>query len=474
MTLRNTVHKPRALALVAVSVLFAGSEKVHAEDEKISERMFHHRAIDAVVWAMPLLNFKQFRDGHRDLGVDYNDIAYYSKVQDWKFQTATPNNTTPYINFFWTLKDGPVVVEIPASSDGVGIFGTLMDAWQRPIDDVGAKGRDKGNGGKYVLVPEGYNGPLLSNAYTYPQKALNGFAILRPIIADSSPENLKKAADFAKTIKIYPLSEAADPTPNDAVDIYGKLMEGTPVLDETIFAELNEIIQEEPVEEQNRAIMGLLDQIGIQKGKPFEPDAATMEVYATAAPEALEYMIDQYHRTLNPRMYEGKKWSVLVPPGAIETDFSYQFPGYIDYNARGSSYYAIISSAKNYGSATFYLDAAESADGEWLDGSKNYKLVVPADVPADDFWAVTVYDLESASYLRDVTKSSVDSNQAALEKNDDESVDIYFGPTAPEGKEGNWIPTTDGRRFFLLFRFYGPQNAAKDGSWQLNDVERLE
>lgn len=323
-------------------------------------------------------------------------------------------------------------------------------------------------------MPEGYNGPLLPNAYTYPQKTLNGFAILRPIIADSSPENLKKAADFAKTIKIYPRSEATDPAPNDAVDIYGKLMEGTPVLDETIFAELNEIIQEEPVEEQNRAIMGLLDQIGIQKGKPFEPDAATMEVYATAAPEALEYMIDQYHRTLNPWMYEGKKWSVLVPPGAIETDFSCQFPGYIDYNARGSSYYAIISSAKNYGSATFYLDAAESADGEWLDGSKNYKLLVPADVPADDFWAVTVYDLESASYLRDVTKSSVDSNQAALEKNDDESVDIYFGPTAPEGKEGNWIPTTDGRRFFLLFRFYGPQNAAKDGSWQLNDVERLE
>ena len=461
-------------AFVAVAALSVGVGKAYAEEETISERLQHHRAIDAVVWAMPLLNFKQFRDGHRDLGVDYNDIAYYSKVQDWKFQTATPNNTTPYINFFWNVKDGPVVVEIPASADGVGIFGTLMDAWQRPIDDVGAKGRDKGNGGKYVLVPEGYKGPLLPNAYTYPQRTLNGFAVLRPIIADTSPENLKKAADFAKAIKIYPLADAANPPENKAVDIYGKLMEGTPVLNETIFGELNEIIQEEVVEEQNKAMMGLLDQIGIQRGKPFKPDAKTMKMYATAAPEALEYMIDQYHRHLNPLMYEGKKWSVLLPPGAIETDLSYEFPGYVDYNARGALYYAVITSVKNYGSATFYLDAAESADGEWLDGSKNYKLVVPAKVPVDDFWAVTVYDLETASYLRDVTKSSVDSNQSALKKNDDDSIDIYFGPTPPEGKEGNWIQTTDGRRFFLLFRFYGPQTAAKDGSWQLNDIELLE
>jgi len=364
-----------------------------------------------------------------------------------------------------------MVVEIPASADGVGIFGTLMDAWQRPIDDIGAKGRDKGNGGKYVLVPEGYNGPLLANAYTYPQRTLNGFAVLRPIIADTSPENLKKAADFAKSIKIYPLADAANPAKNNAVDIYGKMMEGTPVLDETIFGELNEFIQEEVIEEQSKAMMGLLKNIGIQKGKPFKPDAKTLKMYAAAAPEALEYMIDQYHRHLNPWMYEGKKWSVLVPPGAIETDLTYEYPGFYDYSARGSLYYAVITSVKNYGSATFYLDIAETADGKWLDGSKNYKLVVPAKVPVDDFWAVTAYDLETASYLRDATKSSVDSNQSAVKQNDDGSIDIFFGPNAPKGKEDNWIPTKDGRRFFLLFRFYGPQKAAKDGSWQLNDIE---
>ncbi|MDH3870459.1 MAG: DUF1214 domain-containing protein, partial [Desulfuromonadales bacterium] len=212
----------------------------------------------------------------------------------------------------------------------------------------------------------------------------------------------------------------------------------------------------------------------IQKGKPFKPSAELKKIYADAAPEALEYMIEQYHRHLNPIMYEGKKWSLLIPPGVVETDFSYEFPGYYDYHARGAAYYAIISSVKNYGSATFYLDLAETPDGQWLDGGNSYKLNVPPNVPASDFWAVTAYDLETASYIRDQTISSVDSNQTALEKNSDGSVDVYFGPQAPAGKEANWIPTQDGRRFFLLFRFYGPQPAVFDKSFQLNDIELLD
>jgi hypothetical protein len=471
MKMKNIVKISLTTVLITTMLLATGLSPVSAEEQTISDRVMHYRAIDAVVWAMPLLNFKQFRDGHKALGVKQNDIAYHTKIQDWKFQTATPNNTTPYVNFFWNIKDGPIVVEIPPSADGVGIFGTLMDAWQRPIDDVGAKGRDKGNGGKYVLVPEGYQGALLPKSYTYHQRTNNGFAILRAIIPDASPKNVKKAAEFAKKIKVYPLAKANKPPKNKYVDIYGKIMEGTPVLDETIYAELNEIIQEEVVEEQNLAMMGMLNKIGIQKGKPFKPDAKAKKIYAAAAPEALQFMIEQYHRHLNPWMYKGKKWSLLIPPGVVETDFSYEFPGYFDYHARGASYYAIISSVKNYGSATFYLDIAETADGEWLDGSKNYKLVVPPNVPVKDFWAVTVYDLETASYSRNVSKSSIDSSLAGLQKNKDGGVDIYFGPKAPKGKEANWIPTVKDRRFFLLFRFYGPERGVFDGSFELNDIE---
>jgi hypothetical protein len=215
MSIMKETKKSIVAVVTATTLLVSCLSAASGEEQSLHEKMLHSRAIDAVVWAMPMMNFKQWRDGHMALGAGYNDITYNSTVQDWKYQTATPNNTTPYIDYFWTLKDGPVVVEIPASADGIGIFGTLMDVWQRPIDDVGASGRDKGNGGKYVLVPAGYEGPLLPNAYTYQQRTVNGFAILRPIMSGGpTAENLEKAAEFAKTIKVYPLSMADNPPKN--------------------------------------------------------------------------------------------------------------------------------------------------------------------------------------------------------------------------------------------------------------------
>ena len=460
---------------IAVTLLVPATAKgqVSMDELSIHERMFYHRAVDAVVWAMPLLNFKGFRDAHAAAGVGPNDVAYYSQIQNWKFQTATPNNTTPYVNFYWTIEDGPIVVEIPASADGVGIFGTLMDAWQRPIDDVGAAGRDRGRGGKYLLLPPGYDGSLLPGAYVYQQRTNYGFGILRAIIPDASEESITKAARFAQRIRIYPLSEAENPPQMHYVDTYDVMLEMTPVLDGGVFAEIHQIIQEEVVEEQNLAMMGMLAQLGIKQGEPFQPNAESQAVFDRAGPDALEYMIEQYHRHLNPVMYEGKKWSVLTPPGVVETEFTYEFPTYYDYHARGSLYYAVISSVKNYGSATFYLDLAETPDGEWLDGGSNYKLTVPPNVPVRDFWAVTTYDLETASYIRDVERGSIDSNTPGLTRNADGSVDIYFGPTAPDGLEANWLPTDPDRRFFLLFRFYGPEPAVTDGSFELNDIEKL-
>jgi hypothetical protein len=467
---RHGLKRTLGSTLIAAVLLLTALNSAQAGEQPTSQRMLHHRAIDAAVWAMPLMNFKFYRDALVDAGVGPNDVGYFSKVQDWRFQTATPNNTTPYVLVHWTIKDGPIVVEIPPATADVGIFGTLMDAWQRPIDDVGAAGRDKGRGAKYLLLPENYTGPLLPNALVYTQRTHNGFAILRPITADLSAANLAKATEYVKSMKIYPLGEKPR---TRYVDLYGKLLEMTPVLDKTIYREIHEMIDEEPVEEYNLGMMGLLAKIGIRKGEAFRPSAELEAVYAKAAPEALEYMIDEYHRVLNPPYYTGKKWSALMPPGAVETDWSYEFASHFDYHARGVLYYAVITSVKNYGSASFYLDLAETPDGEWLDGGKNYKLVMPPNVPVRDFWAITAYDLETASYIRDVDKGSIDSNQKALKRNRDGSVDIYLGPKPPRGKESNWLPTDPNRRFFLLFRAYGPEPGIFDGSFELNDIALL-
>jgi hypothetical protein len=479
MTGRHAIQRVRATrtllaALIATLLLTGGPYPVRAEEQTLSERVLHHRGIEAIVWAMPMLNFKGMRNSVMRLGVEFNDVPYYSKVQSWRFQWATPNDTTPYIVPFWNVKDGPVVVEIPPSGEGVGIFGTLMDAWQRPLEDVGAKGKDGGLGAKYLMLPPGYDGELLPGAITLEQRTYNGFSILRPIIEDASPENLAKVVAFVKKIKIYPLALADNPPANRYIDLYGKNVEGIMKLDENVFSELNEMIQEEVVDPSDLSMMGLLASIGIEKGKPFAPDAAMKKMYAAASADALEYMIHQYHKVLNPPVYEGKKWSVLTPPGIRETGFTYQFANRVDYHARGCLYYAVCSSVKNYGTATYYVDLAEDKDGNWLDGGSHYKLNVPPNVPARDFWSVVAYDLETAAWIRDMPRVGIASSTEGVEVNRDGSVDVYFGPEAPEGKDSNWLPTAEGRRFFLLFRFYGPEPAVFDGSFQLNDIERMD
>jgi hypothetical protein len=461
-----------AALLLLVFSYSAYAEKFDPSDASVDERMVYHRAIDAAVWAMPLMNFKFYRDALMNAGVGPNDVGYFSKLQDWRFQTATPNNTTPYIMNYWTIEDGPVVVEIPPAMEGVAVFGTIMDAWQRPLEDVGAVGRDRGLGARYLLVPPDYDGPLLPNALVYEQQTNYGFSVLRPILAGgATPENLTKAVALTQQIKIYPLAEAADKPETKYVDLYGKLLEMTPKMDAGIYGHIHQMINEEVVLERDMTMMGLLARLGIMRDQKFQPSAQQQAIFEQAGPEALEYMIEQYHRVLNPFVFEGKKWSALVPDGSRETEWSYEYPSYYDYHARGALYYAIITSVKNYGSATYYLDLAETPDNQWLDGSKNYKLTMPAEVPVRDFWAITTYDLESASYLRDIEKSSIDSTMSEVQKNADGSTTIYFGPKPETDKETNWLITDPNRRFFLLGRFYGPEPALLDGSFELNDME---
>ena len=291
----NTFSRRIAALLIGIGFLASSGTSAMAEEQSISDRMLHHRAIDAAVWAMPLMNYKFYRDALIDAGVGPNDIGYYSKVQNWKFQTATPNNTTPYILAHWTVKDGPIVVEIPAATEDVGIFGTLMDAWQRPLDDVGAAGRDKGRGATYLLLPEDYTGPLLPGAMVYRQRTHNGFVVLRPIIADSSPESLAKATEYTKKVKIYPLAtriaedEVRRPLRQAAGDDPGARQDHLPG---------------DPRDDRGGAGRdleprhdGSAGKIGIRKGEPFKPSAETAGDLRKGRPEALEYMIDEYHRS---------------------------------------------------------------------------------------------------------------------------------------------------------------------------------
>ena len=440
------------------------------------ERVAHSRAFESVIWSVPLMNYKAIRDGYRvGAGVGYNDVAYHSKIQTWELEIPTGNNTTPYVIAYWTVKDGPVVVEIPASTEDVSLFGAMMDSWQRPIGDVGPAGRDGGRGAKYLIVPPDYQGVLPVGYLVLRQKTYEGFFLLRPVIADNSESNLKKAEQFAKQIKIYPLAMAENPAATTHVDCYRKRVHAIIDFDASYFDNLHEILQQEFIEDKDLAILGLAESVGIRKGDPFNPDDAARRMFDSAANEAHQYLVNLFFDELGPAFYADRQWFTLNLAGTVETEFGYTYPAYVDLDTRAALYYGIFSSVERLGAATFYFVAAKDTDGAWLDGGGDYKLTVPADVPAKQFWSVLVHDVETAAWFTDlpINKEGVASFTEGLEKNPDGSLDVFFGPEAPMGKESNWLPTLPDKKFFLIFRFYGPEPSFFDKSWKLNDVEKL-
>ena len=180
------------------------------EDDKVAksnyaEKRFHRRAVETAMWGMPVVNYWAMREGFaRDLGSQANDIVYFSKPVDWHLRITTPNNTTLYMMSFWnTEKDGPIVIEVPKTTKDVGLFGTAMDAFQRPLVDFGNMGEDKGLGAKYLFLPIGYDKPIPAGYIPVYGNTNNEWFLLRVLLKNFSPESLAKGAAFAKSFKIY-------------------------------------------------------------------------------------------------------------------------------------------------------------------------------------------------------------------------------------------------------------------------------
>lgn len=445
--------------------------------EQLAERALHRRAVEAANWGMPLVNFHAMREGLRAAaGVGFNDVAYHSQTQNWKLQFTTNNGSTPYVFFSWNVKDGPVVVEIPAFlGQGVNLFGTLLDAWQRPLDDVGNDGLDRGRGGKYLLLPPGYQGQIPAGYIVLPQETYNGFTLLRCIVPDNSKTSLDKMTALVKKIRIYSLAEAAAPPATRHIDVYDKVVDGVAKFDASYFDHLNAMIQEERLEAKDAVMMGMLRTLGMGKGLPFKPDEKMHKVLDTAAAEAGEYMIDQFfHNNSVPYYGPHSHWRNVAPLAALQTTSTWNMPGYLDVDGRGGIFRIAYTSMKRFGVSTFYLMDAYDNEGKRLDGGGSYKLTVPANVPVNDFWSVIPYDDDTAAWFKNQLRANIDSLDPSLKKNADGSIEVYFGPKAPIGKENNWIPTVTGKTYFLLFRFYGPKPAVFDRSFKLGEMQRLE
>jgi hypothetical protein len=102
------------------------------------------------------------------------------------------------------------------------------------------------------------------------------------------------------------------------------------------------------------------------------------------------------------------------------------------------------------------------------------EVKLPAKVPVADFWALTVYDVETRALIQAPQHiAEINPNVQQLKTNADGSIDLYFGPKAPVGMESNWIQTVPGRAWFTYFRWYGPTEAYYDKTWTLPNIEKV-
>jgi hypothetical protein len=467
---------------VGAALIMGSAATPRAQTTDLDYQLAYHRGIEAVIWSMPAISIREFQEAaFKDYGISWNDIVLFSKPPVPRHELLTANNQVPYMATFLNLRQGPMVVEIPAAGAKALLFGSFVDNWQAPIVDVGPEGEDAGRGGKYLFVPPGYSDPIPDGYLVVKSQGYVVSGGLRPVPANGG--TAEEAHSYAEQMKVYPLAEAGAPKRNRFVDGYPKPFHSLPVYDASWFHQLAAMVNEEPVRERDKVMMGMLASLGIERGKKFEPDAKAQKALDAAIVEAqriMQHYFETPGRALTP-WWPNSQWTG-PSPGTMRVANAFTFETddalWIDARAGGLFYWATFV-PKKLGGGSFYLMGLRDASGELFDGVSTYRLSVPADVPAKEFWSAIVYDMDTKAFAcvgpcdkatNKVGLSSLDKSSMKL--NGDGSVDLYFGPKAPDGLESNWIPT-GGKHFFLIFRLYGPEKPLFDRSWKLPEVEKV-
>ena len=437
--------------------------------QKVYDELDLQRATQAFMDFFPALSVYGIVKGQiRDFGFKTaSDVGVYADFMDPTELMLTGNDVTLYAVASLDLKlDGPTVVQIPP-----GMYGTANDAAFLYLTDFGFVGPDKGKGGKFLFLPPGHEGKVPDGYFAIHSPSYRIWAMMRGFGEIGTGE---KAVDyFRQNLKIYPLKTG--PRPANYIQVAGMGVNGLPPEDFTVFEMLNEIIQYEPSELFSKEQLGRLASLGIEKGKPFNPDTRMRGILDQGAKQGVAMARTIVYACRDPEInyWPDRHWEKMF---IRNTEFLRN--GYRDIDARTLWHYQAIVVSPNListtpGVGTAYLTCFRDENGIYLDGAKSYRLRVPAKMPVKRFWAVTAYDVASRCLLDSEGKITVSSlgNPAV---NADGSVDVYFGPKAPKGNENNWIKTDPDEGFFVVFRFYGPLEGYIEKTWKLNDFELVE
>lgn len=478
--------------------------------EKIYDNLDFTHAFEAFVNTLQGVSLAAIRKGFLDIGVKDNEILVFSDLMDAKSLFLTANADTVYFLGFIDLTQGPMVFETPPNA-----LGALDDMWFRWVIDIGAPGPDRGLGGKYLILPPGYDGPLPEGGFYIARARTTRVLIMgRSFMKDNDPK--PTAALIKEKTRIYPyeaggvgtsiaeflsgdakLAKPTEPKPTVFHEGSGKVMNTIPPNDFSFYEMLNEVVQQEPATALDPELMGPLAAIGIIKGKPFSPDARMKKILTEALalanatsrsllmnPREADWYYYPGSAWLNPLFISGYQFETPIPE--ITPDGAKPFPptGYRTLNIRTMFFYGYTGitpamAMRLTGVGSQYLIATLDADKQFFDGAKTYKVTLPKGIPQEKFWSFTLYDNQTRSMLDTPQRYPRAGSQSypspAAEPNPDGSTTVYFSPKQPEGvKRGNWIQTMPGKGWFVILRLYSPLESFFTKKWRPSEVELVQ
>lgn len=438
--------------------------------EKLFEAMDYYGGVLTYLWSMPAMGLKGWENANIDMGADPSLDGQISLYQGYDEASGilTPNTRVTYvISFVDTNVHGPAVWVIPPGATA----GYVGDQWQRPILDTGVTGNDKGEGLKLLIVGPEQEVPKHDGSYQVVHSPTNVVWLGTRNLSPAGEGHERINAEFDSYPFLKPELAGREKL-RKSNDIFMQAQPHGMVFWEN----LNTIIQREEMQDRDVFFHAFLKDLGIEKGKPFAPSAKQEKLLIEA--ERVGYLMAINNtfkkRFEGARFYDDRRWYVALinSPDQIQTTYGELFERASWFHEAIGSTYAMKLDAPGPGSV--YLGQYEDANGHGFDGGNTYRLEVPTDVPASQFWALTVYNAHTRTIIQNAQRSAEVNSSNEIITNPDGTTTLFVGPKAPEGMKSNWVQTEEGQNWFAYFRLYDPEAAYFDKSWMLNDFEKIE
>ena len=451
---------------------FVGGYPTGETIQKLYDQLDLQRAAQAYLDFMPAMSMQALLDAHaREYGVsETGGMIVYVEPGEGKAEAIglTYNTESIYASMCLDLKQtGPAVLEVPPM-----VLGIINDGFFRFVTDLGNAGPDQGQGGRYLLLPPGYEGETPEGYYVFRPSTFRNWVMVRGF-EENTGRGESALAYYEKHFKVHPLGDGVHEP--GVVSISFKGGDTTHPRDIRYFELLHKMVQYEPLSAFTPEEVGLLLALVIEKGVGFQPDERMRRILVDGVKlgDGMAKVIAFANRDPHSMVYPDRQWETIFIGG-----YKFERGGARLIDARTLFHYTAIvitpaMEVQRIGVGSQYLATYKDSSGAYLEGGQTYRLRLPAGIPARDFWSVTVYDAETRSLLQNGQPKPSLSTYDQPEVNPDGSIDIYFAPQAPQGKEKNWVKTLPGRGWFTYLRFYGPLEPFFEQTWKPDDIVKV-